>query len=138
MPLPEIKRQLDNFRKKTNYFISYQRDDTKLAKAIVNRLKKYEFNVWIDFSYIRAGVNFQEEIKNALLKAVNNGYVITLLNERILNLKGRTRAEFIMALRKGDHPERSIISIIQNHTLWDIIREDNKFQILHNINAIDS
>lgn len=138
LPESEMKEQLDGFRKKSNIFISYPREDVELAESIANRLKKYEFNVWIDFSDLRAGVNFQEVIINALLKAVNNGYVITLLNERILNLNGWTRAELIMALRKGDHPERSIIPVIQNPILWDNIREDNELRILHNINAIDS
>ena len=115
LPESEIKEQLDGFRKKSNIFISYQREDVELARLIAERLKKYEFNVWIDYSDLRAGIIYEEEIKKALLKAVNNGYVITLLNERILNLNGWTRAELIMALRKGDHPERSIIPIIQNH-----------------------
>ena len=53
LPITEIKKQLDNFRKKANIFISYQRDDTKLAKAIYNRLRKYEFNVWIDSENIQ-------------------------------------------------------------------------------------
>lgn len=138
LPESEIKEQLDGFRKKSNIFISYQREDVELARLIAERLKKYEFNVWIDYSDLRAGINYEEEIKSALLKAVNKGYVITLLNERILNLNGWTRAELIMALRKGNHPERSIIPIIQNHTLWDIIREDDELRVLHNINAIDS
>ena len=134
----KIKEQLDGFRKKSNIFISYQRNDIELAKSIAHRLKKYEFNVWIDFSDLRAGDIFQEEIKKALLNAVNNGYVITLLNERIITPHSWTRAELKMALQNVEHPERSIIPVIQDHTLWDKIREDDELRVLHNIIAIDS
>ena len=134
----EIKEQLDGFRKKSNIFISYQRDDVELARDIFSRLKKYEFNVWFDLSDLRAGVDYQKEIQNALLNAVNNGYVISLLNERILIPRGWTRAEIIMALKNGIQPERSIIPIVQDSLLWDRIGEDMELQSLHNINKIDS
>lgn len=138
LPESSIKEQLEDFRKGSNIFISYQRDDVELAKAIAIRLKKYEFNVWIDFSDLRAGVDYQEEIQNALLNAVNNGYVITLLNERILNPHGWTRAEIIIALKKGVHLERSIIPVIQDSLLWNKIGEDVELHDLYNISAIDS
>lgn len=138
LPLHEIKKQLDNFRKKTNIFISYQRDDTNLAKAIANRLKKYEFNVWIDFSDLRVEDDYSKTISDALLNAVNNGYVIALLNERILSPHGWTRAELKLALQKGNYPEKSIIPIIQDHLLWYKIVEDMDLKTLHSINAIDS
>jgi len=93
LPITEIKKQLDNFRKKANIFISYQRDDTKLAKAIYNRLRKYEFNVWIDSENIQTDGIFSRQTEDAILNAVNNGYVIALLNERILNPQGWTRVE---------------------------------------------
>ena len=53
-PVSDVKEQLDDFMKKTNIFISHQRDDVELAKAIAIRLKKYEFNVWIDYSNLRS------------------------------------------------------------------------------------
>lgn len=134
----EIKEQLDGFRKKSNIFISYQRDDVELARDIFSRLKKYEFNVWFDLSDLRAGVDYQKEIQNALLNAVNNGYVISLLNERILIPHGWTRAEIIMALKNGIQPERSIIPIVQDSLLWDRIGKDMELQCLHRITVIDS
>lgn len=138
LPITEIKKQLDRFRKKSNIFISYQRDDLELARSIAIRLKKYEFNVWIDYSDLRAGGDFQKEIQNALLNAVNNGYVITLMNERMLDPYGWTRAEIIVALQKGIHPERSIIPVIQDSLLWNKLGEDAELHDLHNMSAIDS
>lgn len=138
LPITEIKKQLDNFRKEANIFISYQREDSELAKAIYCRLKKYEFNVWIDFSDLRVGSDFQREIKNALLNAVNNGYVIALLNEKILNSQGWTRAELKKALQESNHPERSIIPVVQDNHLWDKIGEDLELKALHTIHSIDS
>ena len=117
MPESSIKEQFEDFRKGSNIFISYQRDDIELAKAIAIRLKKYEFNVWIDFSDLRAGDIFQEAIKNALVNAVNNGFVITLMNERILDSHSWARKELMTALYKG-HPESSIIPVVQDKGLW--------------------
>lgn len=138
LPESEIKERLDGFIKKSNIFISYQRDDVELAKSIVDRLKKYEFNVWIDSSDLRDGDNFQEEIESVLLKAINNGYVVTLLNDRVFDSYGWTRAELKMALKKGEHPERSIIPVVQDTVLWDRIGEDSELKKLHTICVIDS
>lgn len=133
-----IVKQLNDFRKKSNIFISYQRDDIELAKSIANRLKKYEFNVWIDFEELRAGMLFHDQITNALLNAVNNGYVITLLNERILNPDSCVRAEVITALHKGTHTEQSIIPVIKDSLLWNKLLDDVKLKNLRQINPIDS
>lgn len=138
LPITEIKKQLVNFRKKTNIFISYQHDDVELAKTIACRLKKYEFNVWIDFSEIRAGNDYSKNIVDALLNAVNNGYVLALLNNRILNPQGWTRAELKTALEKGDHPERSIIPVIQDRLLWDKLSIDPELRTLHDVQEIDA
>ena len=133
-----IIEQLNDFRKKTNIFISYQRDDIELAKSIANRLKKYEFNVWIDFEDIRACVSFHDQITNALLNAVNNGYVITLLNDRILIPNSWVRAEVITALHKGMHTEQSIIPVIQDSLLLNKLSNDVELKSLCQINLIDS
>ena len=138
LSLSEIKKQLENFRKKANIFISYQLDDVELAKSIANRLKKYEFNVWIDSHELRGGDCYSKEIENAILRAVNNGYVITLLNEKVLDSHRYIRVELKMALQKGEHPERSIIAVVQNSYLWDSIGEDSELKVLHTIIPIDS
>ena len=138
LPESELKEKLDGFRKKSNIFISYQRDDLEIAKSIANRLKKYEFNVWIDFSDLRVGDDFQKEIQNALLKAVNNGYVVTLLNDRVFDSHGWTRAELKLALQKGEYPEKSMIPVVQDTVLWNKIGDDPELKKLHTINAIDS
>lgn len=138
LPITEIKKQLDSFRKKANIFISYQRDDTKLAKAIYNRLRKYEFNVWIDSENIQTGGSFSRQIEDAILNAVNNGYVIALLNERILNPQGWMRVELKKALQESVHPERTIIPVVQDSSLWNKLSNDLGLQSLHSINEIDS
>ena len=130
-----IIEQLNDFRKKSNIFISYPRDDTELAESIANRLKKYEFNVWIDIEAISTGESFHNQITNALLNAVNNGYVITLLNDRILSW---VRAEVITALHKGKHPEQSIIPVIKDSLLWNKLSNDVELENLCQINPIDS
>lgn len=133
-----IVKQLNDFRKKSNIFISYQRDDIELAKSIADRLRKYEFNVWIDFEDIRASISFHDHITNALLNAINNGYVITLLNERILNRDSWVRAEVITALHKGTHTEQSIIPVIKDPLLWNKLFDDEELKSLCQISPIDS
>ena len=134
----EIIEKLNDFRKKSNIFISYQRDDIELAKSIANRLKKYEFNVFIDFEDIQAGELFHNQISNALLNAVNNGYVITLLNDRILNPNSWGRNEVITALHKGIHTEQSIIPVIKDSLLWNKLSDDVELESLCGIKPIDS
>ena len=136
-PISEIKKQLDIFRKKANVFISYQRDDTELAKMIYNRIKKYEFNVWTDLENLQNGI-FSEQIENAILNAVNNGYVITLLNSKIFNKNSWTRRELILALRKGCHPEQNIIPVIQDKSILEELGKDPEIGILRSIHPIDS
>ena len=138
LPMTEIKGQLDNFRKKANIFISYQRDDTELAKTIYNRLKKYEFNVWIDIENIQTGSIFSEQIANAILNAVNNGYVITLLNSKIFNEYSWTRKELILALQKGCHPEQSVIPVVQDKSILEELGKDSEIGILKSFHPIDS
>lgn len=133
-----IIEQLNDFRKKSNIFISYQRDDIELAKSIANRLKKYELHVWIDFEDIRPGDLFQDHVTNALLNAVNNGYVITLLNDQVLNPNSWVRAELITALHKGIHPEKGIIPIIKDSLLWNKLIDDVELENFCNVNPIDS
>lgn len=133
-----IIEQLNDFRKKSNIFISYQRNDIELAKSIANRLKKYEFNVWIDFEDIRACESFHDQITNALLNAANNGYVITLLNDQILNPNSWVRTEVITALHKGTHTEQSIIPVINDSLLWNKLSDDVELESLCQINPIDS
>lgn len=133
-PESSIKKQLGVFRKRSNIFIAYQRDDVELAKAAAIRLKKYKLNVWINYSDLRAGNDFHKEIQNALLNAVNNGYVITLMNGRMLNPHGWTRAELRMALQKGVHIEESPIPVVQDRLLWKKIVDDKELQSLYYIN----
>ena len=135
-----IIEQLNDFRKKSNIFISYQRDDIELAESIANRLKKYEFNVWIDFADFRASfhASFHDQITNELLNAVNNGYVITLLNDRVFNRNSWVRAEVITALHKGIHTEQSIIPVVKDSLLWNKLSDDVELKKLCQINPIDS
>lgn len=133
-----IIEQLYDFRKKSNIFISYQCEDIELAKSIANRLKKYEFNVWIDFDDNRAHASYPDPIKNALLNAVNNGYVITLLNDRILNPKSWVRAEVITALHKGINSDQGIIPVIQDSSFMNKLSCDAELEELCKFNIIDS
>ncbi|MBE6310983.1 MAG: TIR domain-containing protein [Bacteroidales bacterium] len=134
-----IIEQLNDFRKKSNIFISCHRDDIELAKSIANRLKKYEFNVWNDYEGIEPGDCIVDNITNSLSHAVNNGYVITLLNDRILDPGSWVRKEVITALHLGKiHTEQAIIPVIKDSLLWDKLVDDVELESLCKINPIDS
>lgn len=136
-PESEIKKQLESFVKKSNIFISYQRANIELAKSIYDRLKKYEFNVWIDYSDIRAGDVFQQSIYNALLNAVNRGYVIALLNESIFK-DSWTRKELTIAINQGENPHRSIVPVVPSTLFFDKLSEDFILSSLSKINPINT
>lgn len=75
-----IKKQLREYKAKTNLFLSYARVDAKLAKRIAYRLGKYDYNVFFDASVL-SGANFASEIEDNIYQAAAMGYVITLLTE---------------------------------------------------------
>ena len=83
-------------------------------------------------------ISFHDHITNALLNAINNGYVITLLNERTLNRDSWVRAEVITALHKGTHTEQSIIPVIKDPLLWNKLFDDEELKSLCQISPIDS
>lgn len=79
----EILKQLEEFKRRTNLYISYSRHDRELAKRIYERLQKYDFNVFIDYESITSG-NFAEQVKDMISNSVDNGYVISLLTDSAL------------------------------------------------------
>lgn len=77
-----IKKQLKDYKAKTNLFFSYAREDYKLAHTIVTRLRKYDYNVFFDCDSISGGTKYVSEIKDSVTQAATMGYVITLLTPK--------------------------------------------------------
>lgn len=77
-----IKKQLKEYKVKTNLFLSCARADYKLAQTIAHRLRKYDYNVFFDMDLLPDEGQFDTIIRNNVTGSAQNGYVITLLTER--------------------------------------------------------
>lgn len=73
-----------------------------------DRLQRYDFNVYND-CILSGGVNFAEQLKDAISNSVENGYVITLLTDSALKLEF-VCAEIEYARRIG--ADKRILSVI--------------------------
>lgn len=55
----DIRKVIENYKKKFSFFISYAYKDVEFAKAIFERLSKYDiFSTWIDYNNLGASSDF--------------------------------------------------------------------------------
>lgn len=109
-----IKKQLKEYKAKTNLFFSYARVDYKLAQTIVSRLRKYDYNVFFDRDSILMGAQFVSEIKDSVSNAATKGYVITLLTKSGQNSDWVKREiEFAKSVGKSHR----IISVVWGNSI---------------------
>lgn len=105
----EIKKQLKEYKAKTNLFISFARADYKVAHTIASRLRKYDYNVFFDVDSISMGMDYVSEIKESISNAAKMGYVITLLTKNGQNSEWISRE---IELAKSIGQSHRIISVI--------------------------
>lgn len=86
-PEEKIRTDLISQTRKMRVFISYHSGDIDVAKAIYNRLVKYDiFTTWFDQYELRScGDSFAKQIHENLQLAIRYGYVICLLSENSCN-----------------------------------------------------
>lgn len=99
----EILLDLQEFINKTRIFISYNREEYQLAEMVYNRLLQYDFSVYID-TFWDFNNTYHQNYKDALdfledSVVKTNGYVIAIMNERILNPNSSSRYELTKAIR---------------------------------------
>lgn len=144
--MDEIMSTLQDFINKTRIFISYNREEYKLAEMIYNRLSCLDFAVYIDRAWDFNSIynqNYKDALdylENSVVKA--NGYVIAIMNERILNPNSGSRYELIKAIRDNkttgkDTP--NIIPIVTQDSIVSLIQKDMDLSPLSmcNIQSID-
>lgn len=144
--LDEIMSTLQDFINKTKIFISYNREEHELAEMVYNRLSLLDFAVYIDRAW-DFNSTYHQNYKDALdyleksvVKA--NGYVIAIMNERILNLNSFSRYELIKAIRDNkcigkDTP--NVIPIATQESVMELIQKDKDLSLLSmcNVQNID-
>ena len=144
--LDEIMATLQDFINKTRIFISYNREEYELADMVYNRLSRLDFAVYIDRAWDFNSTYHQnykdalDFLENSVVKA--NGYVIAIMNERVLNPNSGSRYELIKAIRDNKTTGKvtpNIIPIATQDSIVELIRQDGELSSLVgcNIQSID-
>ncbi len=98
----EIAKELKSYRSSAEIFISYKKEDVKVAEELHERLNKYDFFAFIDSKNIQSGEFFKESIKANIERATDEtskGLFVILVNKRTFS--GFPDAELRYALNKG-------------------------------------
>lgn len=137
--LDEIKVTLQDFINKTKIFISYNREEYELAEMVYNRLSIYDFSVYIDrawdfkSSYNQNYKDAVDFLENSVAKS--NGYVVAIVNERVLNSNSCSRHELIKALRDNKSTGKdsfNIIPFVTKEFIVEQLGKDNDLKALVN------
>ena len=127
----EILSDLQDFINKTRIFISYNREEYQLAEMVYERLSQYDFSVYIDRAWDFSS-SYHQNYKDALdfledSVVKTNGYVIAIMNERILNPSSSSRYELTKAIRDNRSLGKNapnIIPFTSQEALVDLIAKD--------------
>lgn len=139
--MDEILSDLQDFINKTRIFISYNREEYQLANMVYERLSQYDFSVYIDRAWDFSS-SYHQNYKDALdfledSVVKTNGYVIAIMNERILNPDSGSRYELTKAIRDNRSQRKStpnIIPFVTQESLVSLIANDKELAMLANCN----
>lgn len=129
--MDEILSDLQDFINKTRIFISYNREEYRLAEMVYERLSQYDFSVYIDKAwdfnsfYHQSYQDALDFLEDTVVKT--NGYVIAIMNERILNPSSSSRYELTKAIRDNRSLGKSapnIIPFTSQESLAGLIEKD--------------
>ena len=129
--MDEILSDLQDFINKTRIFISYNREEYQLAEMVYERLSQYDFSVYIDKAW-DFNSPYHQNYKDALdfledSVVKTNGYVVAIMNERILNPNSSSRYELTKAISDNRSLGKSapnIIPFVPQKALIDLITKD--------------
>lgn len=138
MPIEEIKNVLSEFKRRATLFISYNRENQNLAKSVYERLSKYDFQVFVDIDLLRPGDDYLKTVISSLDRAAANGYIIALMNDRILTAGSGSRHEIKRALNYDrKNGTTSIIPFVTTKGLIDSISLDEELGTLKEYDIYD-
>lgn len=131
--MDEILSDLQDFINKTRIFISYNREEYQLAEKVYDRLSQYDFSVYIDrawdfnSAYHQNYMDALDFLEDSVVKT--NGYIVAIMNERILNPNSGSRYELTKAIRDNRNIGKTapnIIPFATQESLVNLIAEDEE------------
>lgn len=133
----DIKASLHDFINKTKIFISYNRAEYELAENVYKRLSCYDFLVYIDMFW-NFNKDYHQKYEDALKFLHNSvvksdGYVLSIMNENILNIHSGSRYELLKAMHDNTSIGKStpnIIPFVSKDSIIDKIRNDSELHPL--------
>ena len=142
----EIMSILQDFINKSRIFISYNREEFELAEMVYNRLSLLDFAVYVDRAWDFNSTYHQnykdalDYLENSVVKA--NGYVIAIMNERILNPNSASRYELLKAMHDNKSIGKetpNIIPFATRDTVVGLIKGDKELAslLMCNIQSIE-
>lgn len=138
LPIETIKQKLSEFKRKATLFISYNRENQKLAKMVYDRLSKFDFLMFVDMELLRPGDDFLKTVISSLDNAAANGFIIALMNDRVLAAGSGSRNEIRRALNHDrKNGTKSIIPFVTTKGLLDSICHDEELGILKGYDICD-
>lgn len=103
--IDNIYNKLKSFIRQTKVFISYNREEYSTALQVYNRLSKYDLKAYLDNYWAPKEQNYQQDYFNDtlqfLLKAVEEGCIVSIMTKRILDPYSCARSEIIQAIDKA-------------------------------------
>lgn len=137
MDISDIFTHLQEFINKTRIFISYNREQLQLAKSVYERLLQYDFSVYID-TFWDFSKDYHQNYNDALRfledsVVKTNGYVVAIMNERILSESSSSRYEITKAIHDNkSHGKEApnIIPFVTQDSLLHLIEKDEELSPL--------
>jgi hypothetical protein len=104
--------KLDRLLKRATVFLSYTSSDNVVAKRIGDALKKHDYSVWIDTEQLSPGMDWRLEIEAAIADAVQEGFVLLLLNEESLQSQLCQRETLYILKRAAASRRSNVVPVI--------------------------
>jgi len=110
-----INTALQKIRNNLRIFISYSTKDRMLAKRIKEGFEEKDYQVFFDVDSLKCGINFVNQMENAIAEASQAGCVVILITENSLH-SNWLEQEIALALEKGGN----ILPIIVGDVKFDM------------------
>ena len=133
--IDEIAEDLKDFIAATKIFISYNKEEYALAEKVYERLSKYDFAVYID-AYWKPGAEYKQNYIDSikfLKDAAHGGFVVSIMNHRIMNPHSTARYELIRSIevnRGSRSGKPNVLPFSVNEAVIEAVAEDSRLSEL--------
>lgn len=134
-----IKGKLKDFVYKTRIFVSYNREEIKLAKRFAMRMRKYEFAVYIDLLWDKSQ-SYEQDYRNGTIShldiSAREGTVVAFVNQRVINerysRRGGCRFEITRALQGSPKAAANTIVFTRGEGMAGALADDPDLHTVYN------